>query len=41
MNPGLNAWVREGRDGVFTPPFFSAGKYPGLKAEVSLASMTT
>jgi len=39
MIPGLKAWVREGRDGVFTPPLFPAGKCPGLKAEVSLVSM--
>jgi len=39
MNPGLKARVREGRDGVSSPPLFPAGKYPGLKAEVSLASM--
>jgi hypothetical protein len=39
MNPGLKARVKEGRDGVSTPPLFPAGKNPGLKAEVSLASM--
>ena len=38
--PLEKARVREGRDGVSTPPLVPAGKYPGLKAEVSLASMT-
>jgi len=30
MNPGLKARVKEGRDGVSTPPLFPAGKNPGL-----------
>ena len=37
--PLEKARVKEGRDGVSTPPLFPVGKYPGLKAEVSLTSM--
>jgi hypothetical protein len=37
--PAVNSRVRECREGVGTPPLGPAWSRPGLKAEVSLASM--
>jgi hypothetical protein len=37
--PAVNSRVGECREGVCTPPLGPAGSHPGLKAEVSLASM--